>query len=199
MQVGGNEQSSKAEWRKRLAGQRAAVSVQQRVAEAHALTGAIAGMSLPETVCGYVPFGTEPGALSLLDALREAGVRVLLPVVPPTPAALDWAEYTGTSSLAAGRFRGVLEPAGPRLGPSAIGEAGLVLLPALAVDHAGVRLGRGAGYYDRSLGHATPAARLVAVVRDDELVERLPCEPHDVRMTAALTPGKGLVALPRAT
>jgi 5-formyltetrahydrofolate cyclo-ligase len=58
-----------------------------------------------------------------------------------------------------------------------------------------VRLGRGAGFYDRTLGLANRAARLIAVVRDDELVERLPAEPHDVRMTHALTPGHGLVAL----
>ena len=68
-------------------------------------------------------------------------------------------------------------------------------MPALAVDRAGVRLGRGAGFYDRSLPLADPAARLVAVVRDDELVDRLPAEPHDVRMTHALTPGRGFVAL----
>ena len=70
-----------------------------------------------------------------------------------------------------------------------------VFVPALAVDRAGVRLGRGAGFYDRSLPLADPAARLVAVVRDDELVDELPAEPHDVRMTHALTPGRGLVEL----
>jgi 5-formyltetrahydrofolate cyclo-ligase len=58
-----------------------------------------------------------------------------------------------------------------------------------------VRLGRGAGFYDRSLPLAARTARLVAVVRDDELVDRLPAEPHDVRMTYALTPNGGLVAL----
>ena len=63
------------------------------------------------------------------------------------------------------------------------------------VDRTGVRLGRGAGFYDRSLPLATPTAKLVAVVRDDELVDRLPAEPHDVRMTHALTPNGGVVAL----
>ncbi len=69
----------------------------------------------------------------------------------------------------------------------------MVFVPALAVDRAGVRLGRGAGFYDRSLPLADPAARLVAVVRDDELVDEIPAEPHDVRMTHALTPRQGLV------
>jgi 5-formyltetrahydrofolate cyclo-ligase len=63
------------------------------------------------------------------------------------------------------------------------------------VDRDGVRLGRGAGFYDRSLPLADPAAQLVAVVRDDELLDRIPADPHDVRMTHALTPQRGLIAL----
>jgi 5-formyltetrahydrofolate cyclo-ligase len=63
------------------------------------------------------------------------------------------------------------------------------------VDRNGIRLGRGAGFYDRTLVLTDPAARLVAVVRDDEVVDKLPAEPHDVRMTHALTPSRGLVAL----
>ena len=51
------------------------------------------------------------------------------------------------------------------------------------------------GIYDRSLPLANPSARLVAVVRDDELVDEIPAEPHDVRMTHALTPRQGLVEL----
>jgi 5-formyltetrahydrofolate cyclo-ligase len=71
----------------------------------------------------------------------------------------------------------------------------VVLVPALAVDHAGVRLGRGAGFYDRTLPLTHPSARLVAVVRDDELVDEIPAEAHDVPMTHALTPRRGLVQL----
>ncbi|NIH78439.1 5-formyltetrahydrofolate cyclo-ligase [Amycolatopsis viridis] len=191
-----NDEVTKAEWRAKLSAARAAASVQQRVAEAAALGRALSAMSLPGTVCGYVPFGTEPGSLSLLDLLRERGARVLLPVIPAAPGPLDWADYTGTASLSPGRFRQILEPTGPRLGPAALAGAGLVLVPALAVDHRGVRLGRGAGHYDRSLAHAAPGAALVAVVRDAELVERLPAEQHDVLMTGALTPGRGYVPLP---
>ena len=58
-----------------------------------------------------------------------------------------------------------------------------------------VRLGRGAGFYDRSLGERNARARLVAVVRDDEVLDELPAEPHDVRMTHAITPHGGLIAL----
>ncbi|TNC23697.1 5-formyltetrahydrofolate cyclo-ligase [Amycolatopsis alkalitolerans] len=196
MCAGWTDDLGKGEWRARLAAARRGLPPARRVSEARALVDAVASMSLPETVCCYVPFGTEPGSVAWLDVLRDKGARVLLPVIPPAPAALEWAEYTGPQALSPGRLRGVLEPVSARLAPASLREAGLVLVPALAVDHAGARLGRGAGYYDRSLPHAAEDATLAAVVRDDELVQHLPAEPHDIRMTAALTPGLGLVPLP---
>lgn len=184
----------KQEWRSELSAHRAAVPVQVREAEALALAAAMAEAvaDLPEGgwVAAYVPVGGEPGAVAGLDALRAAGTRVLLPVTGP-PGPLDWAEYTGADSLQRARY-GLLEPAGPRLGSDAIAWARVIFVPALAVDRRGVRLGRGAGYYDRTLPAAHPRARTIVVIRDDELVERLPEEPHDLRMGWALTPGGGL-------
>ncbi|HVW42966.1 MAG TPA: 5-formyltetrahydrofolate cyclo-ligase [Amycolatopsis sp.] len=191
-----NDEMSKAEWRTSLTAARAALSLARRMSEADALVETLRGIALPDTVCCYVPFDTEPGSAACLDVLRERGARVLLPVIVDLTSALEWAEYIGPETLSPGRLRGILEPRGPRLGPAAIASAGLVLVPALAVDRTGVRLGRGAGHYDRSLPHVTPGADLIAVVRDDELVDRLPAERHDVRMTGALTPSGGLIRLP---
>jgi 5-formyltetrahydrofolate cyclo-ligase len=150
-----------------------------------------------EGVAAYAPIETEPGYPDLPDALLDLGARVLLPVARTsddgTPLPLRWAEYR-RASLVAAPF-GVLEPRGPWLAPPALATVRTVFVPALAVDRHGVRLGRGAGFYDRSLGFRDPAARLIAVVRDDELVDELPAEPHDVPMTHALTPGRGLVTL----
>lgn len=189
------EDRDKAAWRRHLDAARTASSLAARVADAGRLAEGVRSLTVAgRTVCGYVPFGTEPGSLAMLDVLRTLDARVLLPIVPGEPGPLDWAEYSGTAGLVSGRFRGVLEPAGPRLGPQGVAEAELILVPALAVDRAGVRLGRGAGYYDRSLRKAE-SARFVAVVRDVELVEALPGEPHDVRMHAALLPSRGAVPL----
>lgn len=143
-----------------------------------------------QTVCAYSAVGGEPGSLAMLDTLRSSGLRVLLPILVGA-AALEWALYDG--ALRPGPH-GLREPAGEPLGASAIATAALVLVPALAVDHRGVRLGQGGGYYDRSLPMAEGA--LVAVVRDEEFVPELPAEAHDVRMNAVLTPGSGLVRLP---
>lgn len=99
---------------------------------------------------------------------------------------LDWAVHDGT--LRPGR-RGVLEPAGPRLGVDAIRDCDVVLVPALAVDRQGYRLGKGGGSFDRALARATGLT--VALLHDDELVDALPHEPHDVpvRGVATLTGG----------
>ena len=84
---------------------------------------------------------------------------------------------------------GLLEPPGPWLPESALAEASVVLVPRLAVDRRGVRLGRGRGFYDRSLARRDPQARLIAVVRDAEFVDELPARAarrtHDARDHAA--------------
>jgi len=191
----GNEHLSKTEWRDRLTRARAGQSAESHAQEASALVSAVSKVT-SGTVCAYLPFGTEPGTAALVDALAAGGARVLLPVILPEPGPLDWAEYTGEADLVPSRFRGIREPGGKRLGTDAVGAAELVLVPALAVDHRGVRLGRGAGHYDRSLVFAAAGATLLAVVRDEELVERLPGEPHDVRMSGVLTPARGVLDLP---
>jgi 5-formyltetrahydrofolate cyclo-ligase len=145
-----------------------------------------------KTVCAYVPIGTEPGSPTMLDALVDLGLRVLLPATQ-IDQPLHWGDYRA-GELVDAAF-GLREPAAPYLPPDAVAMAQVVLVPALAVDRRGVRLGRGAGYYDRSLHLVTPGTVLVAVVRDEELVDRLPAERHDVPMTHALTPGVGLVPL----
>ncbi|MFI5780575.1 5-formyltetrahydrofolate cyclo-ligase [Nocardia sp. NPDC051570] len=185
-------QRDKRQWRTELLARRAAVPDDIRAAESAALVTSVSALLAdgPEWVAAYVPVGGEPGSTAMLDALRAGGVRVLLPVTGP-PGPLDWAEYQGPGSLYPARW-GLLEPIGPRMSCAAIELAQVVLIPALAVDLRGVRLGRGVGYYDRTLPAARAQARLIAVVRDDELVERLPEEPHDRRMGWALTPGGGL-------
>ena len=148
----------------------------------------------PVTICAFVPVGSEPGTAQMLDDLTSLGHRVLLPIVVGA-APLDWAFHLGPDSLRPGPY-GLLEPLGQAIGASAITIASFVFVPALAVDRFGIRLGRGAGHYDRTLSLADPDTRFIAVVRDDEVVNELPCEFHDVRMHAVVTPRNGPVELP---
>nr|BFD84310.1 5-formyltetrahydrofolate cyclo-ligase [Streptomyces sp. Xyl84] len=155
-------------------------------------------LELPElagarTVAAYVSVGAEPGTLALLDALRARGARVLLPVLLPDND-LDWGAYAGEGSLARVRHGGrmtLFEPVGRRLGPDAVTAADVVLLPGLAADARGMRLGRGGGSYDRVLARleradAHPA--LVVLLYDREVVEHVPAEPHDRPVQAVVTP-----------
>ena len=186
--------AAKAALRARHLARRRARPQAERAADAEAVTAellrALAGT---RTLAAHVPDAEEPGHGRLPAAFTQLGARVLLPVVPLVGRELGWAVDTGR--LAPGRY-GLLEPVGARLGPTAIETADVVILPALGVDRRGVRLGRGGGYYDRALQHVRPDAVLVAVVFDDELLDELPAEPHDVRVTAVVTPSGAWQALP---
>jgi 5-formyltetrahydrofolate cyclo-ligase len=148
-------------------------------------------LDLPEiqmagTVAAYVSVGTEPGSRGLIFALWKRGTYVLLPVLRPD-GDLDWASYEGPDSLVPGP-RGLLEPAERRRGVTAITSADLVIVPALAVDRAGHRLGRGGGSYDRALARVGAAILTVALVYDGELVEQVPVAEHDQPVRAAVLP-----------
>ncbi len=139
-------------------------------------------------VAAYAPFATEPGGRDLPAVLAAAlgpTGQVLLPVVCDDRD-LDWIAYGGPDT-----------PASPPLGRAAITRASLVVVPAVAVDHRGVRLGRGGGSYDRALARVSADVPVVALLHDDELLaEDLPAEPHDRPVSAVMTPTAGLVRLP---
>lgn len=187
---------SKPALRRIILAARKALPPVDRATETKSLQTQISELTVgADTVGGYIPVGSEPGAtpgdtVPLLDGL--AGVRILVPIAR-TGLPMQWAVYR-PGDLVAAPF-GLREPPPPWLPPESIAGASLILVPALAVDRRGVRLGRGAGFYDRALPWAAPSARLIAIVRDEELVDELPAEPHDVPMTHALTPARGLIPL----
>ncbi|HKA68457.1 MAG TPA: 5-formyltetrahydrofolate cyclo-ligase, partial [Actinomycetes bacterium] len=121
-----------------------------------AIAAEVPELAAASVVCCYSSFETEPPTGPLLARLAERGVRVLLPVLR-ADLDLEWAEHQG-SELLRPTAAGPLEPSGPSLGVSAIGTADAVVAPGLAVDRAGVRLGRGGGSYDRALARARPDA-----------------------------------------
>ncbi|OBK68810.1 5-formyltetrahydrofolate cyclo-ligase [Mycobacterium colombiense] len=193
--------TSKAALRDQLLAARRHVADDVRATEARQLCERLEALesivTSDSTICAYVPVGTEPGSIEMLDMLLRRTDRVLLPVARTaadnTPLPLSWGEYR-PGTLTTGRW-GLLEPPQPWLPSSALAQAGVVLVPALAVDRRGARLGRGRGFYDRSLGGRDPHARLIAVVRDAEVLDEVPADTHDIPMTHALTPRQGLIDL----
>jgi 5-formyltetrahydrofolate cyclo-ligase len=146
-------------------------------------------------VAAYHPLPTEPLDPLFLDELALT-TRVLVPVVTGN-APLDWCEHPGP--LRRGQY-GINEPTGPRLGPSAITTATAILVPALAVDRAGHRLGRGGGHYDRTLDHlrrfdTNRLTTLIALIYDHELLDAVPSDTHDQPVTAVITPATGFLPM----
>ncbi|MFJ6952794.1 5-formyltetrahydrofolate cyclo-ligase, partial [Micromonospora aurantiaca (nom. illeg.)] len=74
--------------------------------------------------------------------------------------------------------------------------AALVVVPAVAVDRRGIRLGRGGGSYDRALARVPATVPTVALLHDGELVAAVPALPHDRPVHCVITPADGLVAVP---
>ena len=145
-------------------------------------------------VAAYLSAGREPPTAVLLERWRARGLPVLLPVVL-RDLDLDWAVDDG--SRRPGVLRSVDEPAGPPLGREAIARADVVVVPALAVDAAGHRLGQGGGSFDRALARARPDALVVALLHDDEVpATPLPVEPHDRAVDVVVTPSRVLVVGP---
>lgn len=167
-----------------------------RVAAGRALRDWIFGMpevGMAGTIAAYLSIGTEPDTRGLVFGLWKMGSYVLLPVLREDYD-LDWASYEGPESLAPGPH-GLLQPTEPPRGVGAIASADLVIVPALAVDLAGNRLGRGGGSYDRALSRVGALVPTIALLYDGELTAEVPAEAHDQKVRYAAQPGRGIIRL----
>jgi len=179
--------------RKKIRAARHARSNEER---AHA-AASIADLALPlltdcAVVACYVSMPTEPGTSELIDLLRQRKTRILLPRVSGT--SLEWIELTDETRFTASSL-GMQEPGG-NSHADAIAHCDGIVMPALAVSRDGMRLGQGGGFYDRILeslpSHADGGPLRIAVIFDDEILDHVPCEPHDSRVDLGLTPERVL-------
>jgi 5-formyltetrahydrofolate cyclo-ligase len=137
---------------------------------------------------------TEPGTRSFVSAAVSRGIRVLLPVTR-TDGLLDWAVATDDGDIAEGMF-GLPEPVGELLGPIAVNDVDLLVIPAAAVDGNGMRLGWGRGFYDKTLGSMERCPPVYAVVFDSEVVDEVPSDIHDQPVTGIVTPTRTITLAP---
>jgi 5-formyltetrahydrofolate cyclo-ligase len=189
-------QQDKAALRKQLLAARSALPADQRRDAGRLIRDALLdlpALQMAGTVAAYYSVGTEPDTRGLVYALWKRGTYVLLPLLLPD-GDLDWASYEGPDSLVPGP-RGLAEPGEPPRGADAVARADVVLAPALAVDQAGNRLGRGGGSYDRALARVGPLIPVIALLYDAELLSHVPAEPHDTPVRAAVRPAAGITWL----
>jgi 5-formyltetrahydrofolate cyclo-ligase len=173
--------------RDRLLTQRNRLPLSEVVAAGAAIAGHL--LAAPEvrraaTVAAYVSVGREPGTHELIEAVRGSGRHVIVPRLLPD-LDRDWARHSGDLQRAS---RGLLEPTGESLGCEAIATADVVLVPGLAVDPSGHRLGRGGGSYDRALGRVPVGTFVCVLLYDEEVLPEVPLEPHDRPVTHVCTP-----------
>lgn len=165
------------------------------LAHAAPLRALIEGLEAP-LVAAFHPTSTEADVMPLAAALAAAGAQLVFPAAAAGEQ-LEWISWDGRSPFRDSPGRGFgQEPDGERLGTEALRTASLVLVPALAVDRSGTRIGHGAGYYDRALTTLPAHARVVAVINPGDLLEAgsLPRDAHDIPIPEVLT-ADGLVSL----
>ncbi len=133
----------------------------------------------------HLPFGQEPPLDSFLEKALERGMQILSPVALST-GEMDWVRYGGETKK--GIF-GFDEAMGEILDPKQIE---MMVMPAVAVDFQGHRLGRGGGFYDRQLEKLDPGLRTVAVVFEGEIYDSVPFEAHDKKVRFAVSPSRTL-------
>ncbi len=131
----------------------------------------------------YAPILQEIDTIQLFDAAMAAGKRVLYPQV--RNGYLQFRQVTDLQQLASGAY-GIPEP-GLSGRDTPLEQADLIVVPGVAFDLQGHRIGFGKGYYDRCLSRLSGHATLVGICHDFQLVERVPVEGHDISMQYVVT------------
>jgi 5-formyltetrahydrofolate cyclo-ligase len=190
------DDAAKAALRSRIVTARRQLGADERAAAGRHLRDAL--LDLPQlqmagTVAAYYSAGTEPDTHGLLFALWKRGTYVILPILTADDD-LDWASYEGPDSLIQGP-KNLMEPGEPPRGKAAVSRADLILAPALAADRQGNRLGRGGGSYDRALARVDSNIAVIALLYDNELIDRVPAQDHDRKITAVARPSHGVQVL----
>jgi 5-formyltetrahydrofolate cyclo-ligase len=138
------------------------------------------------SMSAYLSAAFEPNTRPFLNWANERGIRVLFPITRED-GLLDWAVSTDFETETEGLF-GLPEPVGEILSPMAINDVDLIIVPAAQIDHRGMRMGWGKGYFDKTLGSMAKRPPVYAVVFDTEYVESVPSERHDQAVDGVVTP-----------
>jgi 5-formyltetrahydrofolate cyclo-ligase len=154
----------------------------------------MAALALPHladfpVVGSYCAVGSELDPALLEAVLRLRGQTIALPIVTDAKSPLHFAHYEASDELTAGPIGSIPQPlrSAPQVAPDAL------LVPLLAIDRRGFRLGQGAGHYDRTIASLRPIFT-VGLAYDLQIVEHVADEPWDEPLDAILTPTQWITA-----
>jgi len=177
--------ADKSQLRVQLKGTRDALSPQYRSAQSQAACQrALNELASNNCVAVYDAIASELSVSTLVTALRNRGTTVVYPRVQASTRVLDFCVVSTLSDLAPGTL-GILEPV-PHLASVSLPSIDAFIVPALAFDPSGQRLGWGRGHYDYTLAQC-PLATRVGICFQQQIVDSLPCEPTDERMDIVVT------------
>lgn len=181
----------KAALRKEMQERRAAMSAADRAhaagavaTHAEALLGLVPGIAAP-VVSTYWAIGPEIDAVSLEAAIVARGGKLCLPVMVGKGKPLEFRRYAHGDTLNH-RMWGIHEP----LPTAGVVDPDLLLVPSLAIDRAGHRLGYGGGFYDRTLTGLRARRKIVAVAicYDEQVIDAVPHMHYDASVDWIVTP-----------
>jgi 5-formyltetrahydrofolate cyclo-ligase len=138
------------------------------------------------SMSAYLSADNEPNVRPFLNWAAERDIKILFPITR-ADGLLDWAVSLDNESEVEGLY-GLPEPVGEVLSPMAINHVDLIIVPAAQIDHSGMRMGWGKGYFDKTLGSMEKRPPVYAVVFDTEYVESVPSERHDQPVDGVVTP-----------
>ena len=178
---------TKAELRARIRPLTAALAPAEQVARSEAACRLLA--ALPEftgarSIFLFLSIADEPGTESLIHAALAAGKRVAAPRTDWPARTMTPIELSSVDDVSLAD-RGLLEPRGDLV--VAIETIDLVIVPGVAFDRFGRRLGRGGGFYDRFLAHPWLRAVRCGLAFHEQLVEEVPAEQHDASIDLLVT------------
>jgi len=142
----------------------------------------------------FLSIPSEPGTRDFVAGAVARGIRVLLPITRKD-GLLDWIVATPDGDITEGMF-GLPEPVGEVLGPIAVNDVDLMVIPAAAIDRRGMRLGWGRGFFDKTIGSMERCPPVYAVVYDSEVLDEVPSDRHDQPVTGVVTPTQTLTLAP---
>lgn len=184
----GDADNAKRALRAELRERRRIATARSRDTAAQAISGHLIELASSydvSSLSAYLSTPDEPGTREFLAWACERGIRVLLPI-SREDGLLDWAPFDGTDEEA--DHLGMPTPTTEVLGPIAINDVDLIIVPAAAIDQSGMRMGWGRGYFDKTLGSMEKRPPVYAVIFDNEFVDAVPREVHDQPVDGVVTP-----------